>query len=77
LLGVASVSTAPLKPHNLMGVLANQVLLEPIHFIMERKMLLGIKECAESISECKSEQAVSPIKMSRQNVPFTINAKGK
>jgi hypothetical protein len=34
--------------HSLLGWLSYQVLMEPIHFIMERKMLLGIKERAES-----------------------------
>ncbi len=29
------------------GVLVNQLLVEPVHFLMERKMLLGIKERAE------------------------------
>ncbi len=32
---------------SLPNFLVNQALLEPIHFIMERKMLLGIKERAE------------------------------
>jgi hypothetical protein len=31
----------------LIGRLANHYLLEPIHFAMERRMLLGIKERAE------------------------------
>ncbi len=34
-------------PPGLMNALVNQYLLEPIHFVMERKMLLGIKERAE------------------------------
>lgn len=34
-------------PPGLKNALANQYLLEPIHFTMERKMLLGIKERVE------------------------------
>jgi hypothetical protein len=30
-----------------LGLLANKYALEPVHFAMERKMLLGIKERAE------------------------------
>lgn len=30
------------------GVLANQVVLEPVQFVMERKMMLGIKQRAEA-----------------------------
>ena len=30
-----------------LGLLANKYGLEPVHFAMERKMLLGIKERAE------------------------------
>jgi hypothetical protein len=29
------------------GRLANKYLLEPVHFVMERKMLLGIRQRAE------------------------------
>ena len=37
---------ADFKPTPL-GLLADKYGLEPVHFATERKMLLGIKECAE------------------------------
>jgi hypothetical protein len=40
--------------------LANYVMLEPSHFIMERKMMLGIKERAEALAlKGKAEAAVA------------------
>lgn len=37
------------------GVMVNQVLLEPVHFIMERRMLLGIQERAEALDRAAPE----------------------
>jgi hypothetical protein len=34
-----------------LGLLANKYTLEPVHFAMERKMLLGIKHRAEHATE--------------------------
>jgi hypothetical protein len=34
-----------------LGVLANKYALEPVHFAMERKMVLGIKDRAEQAAE--------------------------
>jgi hypothetical protein len=37
------------KP-DLTSVIGNQVALEPLHFVMERKMMMGIKERAEAVN---------------------------
>jgi len=43
------------------SVVMNQVFLEPIHFIMERKMLLGIKQRVEQASRQKSVEETDNI----------------
>ena len=43
------------------SVLMNQIFLEPIQFIMERKMLLGIKQRVERVSHQNTAQATDNI----------------
>ena len=54
---------------SLPGLLFNQYGLEPVHFMMERKMLLGIKKRAEWASHRKpdpAEKALETTKLNRE-----------
>jgi len=37
-----------LPPPTFLGTLMNKYMLEPIHFLMERRMMLGIRDRAEA-----------------------------
>ena len=47
----------------LTGMLFHQMLLEPIHFLMEQKMLRGIKQRAEQVNEKISVQQPGEVKI--------------
>jgi hypothetical protein len=49
----------------LISWLGNYVVLEPAHFVMERRMLIGIKQRAEAMAKARADATVEEKKKLR------------
>jgi hypothetical protein len=53
------------RKSGLISWLGNYVVLEPAHFVMERRMLIGIKQRAEAVAEARAAEVVEEKKKLR------------